>query len=220
MLLGCRSDRDICRSLKGKMIPYCDDIMSLLLENLSNAALHKSVKPQILSVFGDMALSIGPEFKKYLPVVLQMLQHASQCQVDTSDYDMVDYLIELRESVLEAYTGILQGLKGTEQKPSDDVKLMEPHIHSIVSFLMTIARDPDVPDSNLAGCAGLLGDLCTVYGMPLLHLIDNEGISGLLNAGRNSRIQRTKALSSWAVKTINLLKQQPQQQQQQAIASW
>lgn len=209
---------DIFRALKTKMLPYCDEIMSLLLENLSNAALHKSVKPQILSVFGDIALSIGPEFKKYLPVVLQMLQHASQCQVDTSDVEMVDYLIELRESVLEAYTGILQGLKGTDQKPSEDVMLMEPHIHSIVSFLMTIARDPDVPDSNLAGCAGLLGDLCTVFGMPLLHLIDNEGISGLLNAGRNSRMQRTKALSSWAVKTINMLKQQPQQQQ--AIASW
>lgn len=33
-------------------------------------------------------------------------------QVDRNDYDMVEYLGELRESVLEAYTGIIQGLKG------------------------------------------------------------------------------------------------------------
>lgn len=32
-----------------------------------------------------------------------------------SDYDMVDYLNELRESCLEAYTGIVQGLKGDQE---------------------------------------------------------------------------------------------------------
>jgi hypothetical protein len=29
-----------------------------------------------------------------------------------SDFDMIDYLNELREGCLEAYTGIVQGLKG------------------------------------------------------------------------------------------------------------
>ena len=33
-----------------------------------------------------------------------------------NDYDMVDYLNELRESCLEAYTGVVQGLKGEDEK--------------------------------------------------------------------------------------------------------
>lgn len=72
---------DICRALKQEIIPYCDEIMSLLFTNLSEPSLHRSVKPQILSVFGDMALGIGSEFIKYLNVVLEILRVASQYEV-------------------------------------------------------------------------------------------------------------------------------------------
>lgn len=53
-----------------------------LTDMLQDNSVHRSVKPQILSVFGDIALSIGLEFKKYLDVVLQTLVQASQAQVD------------------------------------------------------------------------------------------------------------------------------------------
>ena len=36
------------------------------------------------------------------------------CFVQT-DFDMVDYVNELREGCLEAYTGIVQGLKGEDK---------------------------------------------------------------------------------------------------------
>jgi hypothetical protein len=37
-----------------------------------------------------------------------------------TDYDMIDYLNELREGCLEAYTGMVQGLKGDSESPNGE----------------------------------------------------------------------------------------------------
>ncbi|KAK7872302.1 hypothetical protein R5R35_002759 [Gryllus longicercus] len=198
---------DISRALKSKMLPYCDEIMMLLLENLSDNTVHRSVKPQILSVFGDIALSIGTEFRKYLDIVLRTLLQASQAQVDRNDYDMIDYLNELREGVLEAYTGIVQGLKGDGNTPSAEVLVLEPHIPFIVQFITVVAQDTEKSDSNITSCSGLVGDLCTAFGSRMLPLLDVEPINDLLQQGRRSRASKTKTVATWASKEIRKLRQ-------------
>lgn len=197
---------DIFRALKLKALPYCDEIMTLLLENLGDNSVHRSVKPQILSVFGDIVLTIGPEFKKYLDIVLQTLSQASQAQVDRNDYDMVDYLNELREGVLDAYTGIIQGLKGDGPTPNPDVMLLEPHIPFIVQFITVVALDVDHSDGTVAVAAGLVGDLCSAFGTSMLPLLDREPINEMLTLGRRSRVSRTKTLATWATKELRKVK--------------
>lgn len=197
---------DIFRALKLKVLPYCDEIMTLLLENLSDQSVHRSVKPQILSVFGDIVLSIGPEFKKYLDVVMATLAQASQAQVDRTDYDMIDYLNELREGVLDAYTGIIQGLKGDGPTPSPDVAIIEPHIPFIVQFITVVAQDNDHSEGTIAVAAGVVGDLCAAFGAPMVQLLDLEPINEMLAQGRRSRISRTKTLATWATKELRKLK--------------
>ncbi|XP_044266485.1 importin subunit beta-1 isoform X1 [Tribolium madens] len=207
---------DIFRALKLKALPYCDEIMTLLLENLGDQSVHRSVKPQILSVFGDIVLSIGPEFKKYLEVVLTTLAQASQAQVDRNDFDMVDYLNELREGVLDAYTGIVQGLKGDGPTPNPDVLILEPHIPFIVQFITVVAQDTFHSDATVAVAAGLVGDLCTAFGAPLLQLLDLEPINEMLAQGRRSGTNRTKTLANWATKELRKLKANSTA----AVASW
>merc|ERR1712060_931861 len=102
---------DICRALEAKVMPYCDEVIHLLLRNLQNPALNRNVKPPILSCFGDIALAVGGQFEKYLSVTMSMLHQASQTTVDASNSDLVEYLQQLREGIFEAYTGVLQGLR-------------------------------------------------------------------------------------------------------------
>lgn len=197
---------DICRALSLKVLPFCDDIMMMLMENLSDTNVHRSVKPQILSVFGDIALAIGPQFKKYLDVVLQTLLQASQTQAEKNDFDLIDYVNDLREGCLEAYTGIIQGLKGDGATPNSDVQLVQPHVLYIVQFITHIAQDPDHSDGNIAASAGLIGDLCLAFGASMLPLLDNEIINEFLTKGRRSKTTKTKTLATWAAKEIRKLK--------------
>uniref|UniRef100_A0AAR2KHK3 Importin N-terminal domain-containing protein n=1 Tax=Pygocentrus nattereri TaxID=42514 RepID=A0AAR2KHK3_PYGNA len=184
-------------------------LRALVLKDLGNDNVHRSVKPQILSVFGDIALAIGGEFKKYLEVVLDTLQQASQAQVDKTDYDMVDYLNELREGCLEAYTGIIQGLKGDQENVHPDVMLVQPRVEFILSFIHHIAEDEDHSDGVVANAVGLIGDLCTTFGKDVMKMVEiRPQINDLLTEGRRSKTSKTKTLATWATKELRKLKSQ------------
>ena len=55
-----------------------------------------------------------------------------------------NFQADLRESCLEAFTGIIQGLKGDENNPqSNQVRKLEQHLNFIFQFLSTIAVDKE-----------------------------------------------------------------------------
>jgi len=197
---------DICRALSNKIVLFSDEIMEVLMTNLSDNSVHRTVKPQILSIFGDLALAVGPGFVKYLDLVMTTLMQASQAQVDRNDYDMVDYLNELREGCLEAYTGIIQGLKGDGLNGSPELVRVQPHVGYIIQFITVIAQDSKHSDGSIAASAGLIGDLCAAYGRDIVGLLDVEPIAELLTQGRRSKTTKTKTLSTWATKEIRKLK--------------
>jgi len=202
---------DLSRSLADRLTPYCDQIMSQLLTCLNNDKLHRSVKTQILSTFGDIALAIGGNFKKYLEHVLNTLNQACRAQVSKNDYDMIDYLNDLREACLSSYTGIIQGLRSSanETNPAAalaDLQLVTAQLPFIVQFLETIARDTNKSDSIISAAIGLIGDLVTSYGAAMLQFVEREPFERLLNDGKRSKVMKTKTLATWAIKEIRKLK--------------
>lgn len=70
---------------------------------------------------------------------------------------MLDYINELRESVIGAYSSIVQGLKGNGTTPAPDLQLLEPHILHICQFLGKVADDQNKSESVTSVCCGLVG---------------------------------------------------------------
>ena len=95
------SVKDACAALKDGAGPYADAIVLALLEGLQNEELDRRVKPHALACLGDVADAIGPGFDKYLERVLPMIGQAAQTAVPDDDDELVEYLNELRECVLE-----------------------------------------------------------------------------------------------------------------------
>lgn len=77
-----------------------------------STALANQFKPAILQCFGDIAGAIGEHFETYLSVVAQVLQQAANVQASPDgSYEMFDYVVSLREGIMDAWGGIIGAMK-------------------------------------------------------------------------------------------------------------
>jgi importin subunit beta-1 len=125
---------------------------------------------------------------------------------------MIDYLNELREGCLSAYTGIIQGLRNSATSAGDssvtlvELQLVTSQLPFIVQFIETIARDPNKSDSTIGSAIGLIGDLVTSYGQQMIQYVERDTIEKLLVEGKRSKVMKTKTLATWATKEIRKIK--------------
>jgi len=188
---------DLSRALETAFIPYCDDIMSRLLQNLQDPNMERSVKPHIISCLGDISLAVSGYFERYMPFVLPFLVQASQIQLDPADSDNQDYLTNLRESVLEAFTGILQGLSADKK-----MHLFLPCVEPVIKFLDLLAKPQEErEDQVLKAAVGVIGDIaCHLGQIPQVReqLQGRPSINFLLTAAKNSDVPVIKEAGDWA----------------------
>ncbi|KAL9439633.1 hypothetical protein AB3S75_025154 [Citrus x aurantiifolia] len=192
---------DLCRALEDKILPYCDGIMTQLLKDLSSNQLHRSVKPPIFSCFGDIALAIGENFEKYLMYAMPMLQSAAELSVHTSgvDDDMTEYTNSLRNGILEAFSGIFQGFKG-----SPKTQLLMPYAPHILQFLDSLYMEKDMDDVVTKTAIGVLGDLADTLGSNAGPLIQQSVSSkDFLNECLSSDDHMIKESAEWAKLAIS-----------------
>jgi len=187
---------DLCRALEGKIITYCDTILQILYTNLQNPAVDKRIKAAIMPCFGDIALAITGEFEKYLAPVVQMLQVASRTKVDdvaTISEEWVEYLNSLREGVLEAYTGIIHGLRDANK-----LHLFKEQVLGVLQFVKAVSECPHVSEAVMKAAVGVVGDLVFVFQQELtLHLANEPFLGKLVEYASRSSDASIRQTASW-----------------------
>ncbi|GES62309.1 importin beta-1 subunit [Aspergillus terreus] len=181
MAIGLVSD--IARALNEKVQPYCDTFMNYLLTNLRSST--NQLKPAILETFGDIAQAIGTQFDTYLPVVAQVLQQASIVTASADvTVEMIDYIVSLREGIMDAWGGILLTYKGKPQ-----VAQLQPYVESIFQLLHLISQDLARSSEGLMRSSmGVLGDLAEAFpNGEFAAFFRNDWVTALVRDTRQNR---------------------------------
>ncbi|KAF5314247.1 hypothetical protein D9619_011781 [Psilocybe cf. subviscida] len=193
---------DISRALSEQSAQYAGTFMTALLENLQSNILNRNVKISVLSCFGDIALAIGPAFEPYFETTMGVLREAGSVEPNPLDYDLVDYVGQLREGILEAYTGIVTGLKSTAK-----ASLLLNHAQSILDLVQRCLADEERSDALMRLSYGLIGDLAESFaGGQLKQLFLQPWLAAELRS-RSRMPDETKKTMRWAREMVKIATQ-------------
>ncbi|KAK1574296.1 armadillo-type protein [Colletotrichum navitas] len=195
MAIGLVSD--LTRSLGERSQPYCDNFMNHLLHNLKSTALSNQFKPAILQCFGDIAGAIGGHFETYLSVIAQVLQQAATVNAGPEGpYEMYDYVISLREGIMDAWGGIIGAMKTGNKTPA-----LQQYVPSIFQLLNMIASDMNRSEALMRASMGVIGDLADAYpNGELVDIFRQEWLTALIKETKTNREfqPRTIETARWA----------------------
>jgi importin subunit beta-1 len=110
---------------------------------------------------------------------------------------MFDYVISLREGIMDAWGGIIGAMKS-----SDKAQVLQPYVESVLQLLNSVAGDPNSRSESLLRAAmGVIGDLADAY--PNGELVDafrQDWLMGLIKETRGNRdfSPRTIETARWA----------------------
>lgn len=189
--------REICTALGTKVLPFCDEVMTMLYHIAFDHSVDRLLKPQTLAAFGDVALAIGGHFTKYWANVSSLLCNYANLLPDMDGWSS-DYLMELWKCCLLGYTGVVHGLK-------DEKHLLLPFVPKMMDIVIALACYDKMDDETIAAVVGFIGDLCTEFDEHVVQFVDGAVIE-LLIAGSQSELKKTKQLSKWAIKEITKIK--------------
>eukprot|EP00871_Galdieria_phlegrea_P004807 jgi/Galph1/5327/GphlegSOOS_G3958.1 len=154
---------DVCRAIERAVLPYSDEIVMHLLTALGSPELDRSVKPPIITCFGDLALAICGSFERYFSHIMPILQQAAQAslslEIAEDDFDTQDWVIELRESILQTFTAIIQGLRTDDKQ---NLIVSGGHSEWILQFCERVIQDKlCCTEKVVAAVVGVVGDIAS-----------------------------------------------------------
>ncbi|EGD72145.1 hypothetical protein PTSG_11556 [Salpingoeca rosetta] len=190
---------DMLLALQDQVKPYVQEFLSLLMEVVAVPDVDRSIKPQVISTFGDFAQAIGRDIVVYLQMLLPVLKTASESAttLESDDEDDIAFMNQLRENILETYTNILQALTDENAKATPELTAISGDIAFVLQFITHICSDPTLSDAVYCVSAGFIGDCLRAFGNEIKGVVSEELVQHILSRAKESGDAKFESTARW-----------------------
>uniref|UniRef100_A0ACD5THZ8 Uncharacterized protein n=1 Tax=Avena sativa TaxID=4498 RepID=A0ACD5THZ8_AVESA len=130
---------------------------TFIMKVICETAVSKEV--EIRQAAFECLVAIASTYYVHLDPYMQTIFNLTANAVKgDEEQDMVDYGNQLRRGIFEAYSGILQGIKGTK------AQLMLPYAGHLLQFTEAVYKDSSRDESVTKAAVAVLGDLADTLG--------------------------------------------------------
>lgn len=174
--------------------------MEVLIATLQSDEVSRDIKPHALSTLADIALAVGTAFVKYLRIVGSLLKSAVELSVaegGTIDEDFTEFNHELRKAILEAFSGILQGVGRHEAE-----KCLHQESQVMIDFVERVVAEAPRDEAMISVAVGLLGDIA--HALPSLNTVmkQKKWIEAFVTECARSDVSTIKDTAHYAATAI------------------
>jgi len=193
---------DVCTSYENINQIFLEKATITLINLLQSENINFDTKPLIISCLGDLSFASGKYFYEFRTLVIPIIKstfEAIHTQDNSTDVEVFQWILLLKESLVESLTGLIQGdpLNSQSKEPFDVITEFNWLIKSIYDVI-----SGDRINRTTKLCIGLLGDCANNYKSKKKKIVNCTWIKQLivesiLNHGPNSNY-----MSNWALDSI------------------
>ncbi|WOO82023.1 Importin subunit beta-1 [Vanrija pseudolonga] len=188
---------DVARSIGEGLVPYAERTMVSLIDILRSPVIQRQVKPTAITAIGEVALAIGPAFVPFLDTTMNILSQAGNTASSATDIALNEFVWTMREAIVDAFIGILNGLKGSDPTP------FLQFVPGILNFLRQCLGEEERTEEFVAAALGLIGDFGDTYKGAVRDELLQEWVQSAIQVGRQrGASKQSRSNAAYAQRTI------------------
>jgi len=194
---------DLSRALDSNMTPYCDRLIKEAFGPLlERKDVDRKLKPLVMTALGDLALATRGSFEPYVLGTVKLLNQAAYTRLEDGPVDSeewIDYLNQLRMSVLEGFMGLVYGLREANRH-----SILQDNVQHMLEFIVRLIGDKSVSEDVLRKAMDLVGDLVISYQSDLArHLKSAPFMQQLVAYAASSKDAQTQETGKWLARIVD-----------------
>ncbi|OMJ76011.1 hypothetical protein SteCoe_24726 [Stentor coeruleus] len=196
---------DLTRALGERFASYLNDVLQKIFNVFTNQQLEFDTKIRAIETLTDIGAYCIRQFIPYLPNVMKFINEASAHSLDfnleKNNPEFVEYLIELREAILNFYIGITNGFYG-----SKNADILYEYLPEMIKYGLTILQSPFSQSSDFLGSfIGFIGDIAKIYGSKAALFLKIPEIIQLIEINKNSEVQFISETAVYADTNLQII---------------